>query len=115
MSISYPYPLPPSYYPPVQAASAAAIAPAGPVFTPVPEVKMPPLTLPEVKPIVKVESMLIEELFPGGDVPDTILKVSGDEVVEEAWPINPVTGKPISRQAMYKRRKKLEERSNEAN
>jgi hypothetical protein len=98
MSISYPYPLPPSYYPPVQAASAAAVAPAGPVFTPVPDVKMP-----DVKKVITLP--IIEDVE--DDFPDTILKVSGgDTVVEEPWPINPVTGKPISRQAMYKRRKK---------
>lgn len=104
MSVSYPYPLPPSYYPPVQAAASAAVADV-PVFTPVPEVK-----IPDVKKVITLP--IIEDVE--DELPDTILKVEGDTVVEEAWPINPVTGRPISRQAMYKRRKK-EERSNEAN
>ena len=108
MSVSYPYTLPASYYPPVQAATSAAVAADGPVFTPVPEVK------PETITVSKVTT-LIEDLFPDDEDqanPDTILKVEGDTVVEEAWPVNPVTGRPISRQAMYKRRKKME-RSNE--
>ena len=71
MSVSYPYPLPPSYYPPVTAAAAVAVAPE-PVFTPVPV--QPPL-----------------------------LKVIPDK--SQAWPLN-AQGRPISRQAMYKRRKK---------
>lgn len=115
MSVSYPYPLPPSYYPPVQA--AAAVTPESlPVFTPhavTPVEKIPTVKIPDVKPESKVAT-LIEDLFPEDEAnPDTILTVVGDSVIEEPWPINPETGRPISRQAMYKRRKK-QERLNEA-
>ena len=80
MSISYPYPLPPSYYPPVPGAAATAIAPE-PVFTPVPEV----VPVVAVKPLTFAATMA--------------------KVAEKDWPVN-AKGKPISRQALWKRQQK---------